>query len=223
MGYKHILHFTCCLSLYISTDIRRNRLWCLGIRGISLLGLSVYLYTRTQRKQVVVSGYPGYQQAAGYPGYQPAVLSIYIYKRIQRNRWWYLGIQSISLLGLSVYIYTHILRDTQWYLSSPYISINAYRETGCGIWVSKVSVCCPPRIYLYAHTEKQVVVSGYLGYQPAVLSVYVYYTHSVYLYTRTQRNRLWYLGIQDISLQSTPYISIDTYRETSDGIWVSSV
>ena len=185
------------LYVYIYTHIQRNRLWYLGIRGISLLGLSVYLYTHTE-KQVVVSG---------YPGYQPAVLSIYIYKRIQRNRLWYLGIQGISLLGLSVYIYTHIQRDKQWYqgiqgislLSSPYISLHTYRETGCGIlvsrvsvcWVflytsihtyretssgirvSRVSVCCPLHIYLYTHTEKQVVVSGYPGYQPAVLSIYI--------------------------------------------------
>ena len=38
---------------------------------------------------------------------------------------------------------------------------------------TRVSACCPLRIYLYTHTEKQVVVSGYLGYQPAVPSVYI--------------------------------------------------
>ena len=96
-----------------------------------------------------------------------------------------------------------------------YISIHTYRETSSGIRVSRVSVCCPLHIYLYTHTEKQVVVSGYLGYQPAVLSVSVS--------THIQRNRSWYLGIQGISLLSSPYISVDTYRETSDGIWVSSV
>ena len=106
--------------------------------------LHIYLYTHTEKQVVVFE----------YPGYQPAVLSVYIYTHIQRNRLWYLGIQGISLLGLSVYIYTHIQRDKQWYqgiqgislLSSPYISLHTYRETGCGIWVSRVSACCPLHI-----------------------------------------------------------------------------
>ena len=42
-------------------------------------------------------------------------------------------------------------------------------------------------IHLYTHTERQAVVSGYLGYQPAVLSIHIY--------THIQRNKLWYLGI----------------------------
>ena len=141
----------------------RNRLWYLGIQGISLLGLSVYIYTHTER-QAVVSGYLGYQSA-----------------------------------DLSIHIYTHI----------------QYTETSCGIWLSRVSACCPLHIYLHTHTEEQVVVSGYLGYQHAVFSVYIY--------THIQRNRLWYLGIRGISLLSSLYISIHTYRETGCGIWVSRV
>ena len=139
----------------------RKRLWYLGIQCISLLGLSVYLYMRTKR-----------------------------------NRWWYLDIQGISLLGLSVCIYIHAQGETGrgiwvsrvsvcWVFL--YTFIHIYRETSSGIWVSRVSASCPFRIYLYTHTEKQVVVSGYLGYQPAVLSVYIY--------IHIQRNRLWYLGI----------------------------
>ena len=275
--------------VYSYTHIQRDRLWYLGIQGISLLGLSmciyihvhgetgcgfwvsrvstfwiflcVSIYTHTE-KHVVVSGYPGYQSAgsfcihlythterqavvSGYPGYQSAVLSVYISTHIQRNKLWYLG------------------------------------------RVSRVSACCPLHIYLYTHTEKQVVVSGYLWYQPAVLSVYIYthntekqvvvsgypgyqpagsfcvsiYTHtekqavvsgypgyqpavlSIYIYKRKIRNRLWYLGIQGmsllgiylythtekqvvvsgpgiqgISLLSSPYISLHTYRETGCGI-----
>ena len=68
-----------------------------------------------------------------------------------------------------------------------YTSIHTYRETSSGIWVSRVSACCPLHTYLYTHTKKQVVVSGYLGYQPAVLSIYIY--------THIQRNKLWYLVI----------------------------
>ena len=220
----------------------RNRLWYLGIQGISLLGLSVYIYTHTERQAVV----------SGYLGYQPAILSIHIYTHIQRNRLWYLGIWGTSLLGLSVYLYTRTQRNRLWYLgiqgisllSSPYISINAYRETGCGIlvsrvsvcwvflytsihtyretssgiWVSRVSACCPLHTYLYTHTEKQVLVSEYLGCQPAGSFCVSIYTHtekqvvvsgypgyqpavlSIYIYKCIQRNRLWYLGIQGISL-----------------------
>ena len=173
--------------------------------------LRIYVYTHTE-KQVVVSG---------YPGYQPAFLSVYIYTHIQRNRLWYLGIQGISLLGLSVYIYTHIQRDKQWYqgislLFSPYISLHTYRETGCGIWVSRVSACCPLCICLCTHTEKQVMVSGYPGYQSAVLSIYIY--------RHIQRDKRWYLGIQCISMLGfSACIHIHTYRGTSHGIWVSSV
>ena len=149
-----------CVYLYMCTW--RNRLWYLGIQGISLLGLSVYLYTRTQRNRL---WYLGIQDISLLSSH------ICIYKRIQRNRLWYLGIQGISLLGLSVYIYTHIQRDKQWYqgiqgislLSSPYISLHTYRKTGSGIWVSRVSACCPLCICLYTHTEKQVMVSGYPG------------------------------------------------------------
>ena len=80
--------------------------------------------------------------------------------------------------------------------------------------VSRVSACCPLRIYLCTHTEKQVVVSG-------VSACWVFLC--IYIYTHRERNRLWYLGIQGISLLSSPYISINAYRETGCGILVSRV
>ena len=102
-----------------------------------------------------------------------------------------------------------------------------------------VSLC----IYLHTHTEKQAVVSGYPGYQPAGSSCVSIYAHTgkqvvvsgypgyrpagssfVYLYTRIQRNRLWYLGTKSINLLGLSVcIYIYVCRETVCGIWVPRV
>ena len=160
MGYKHILPLTCCLSLYISAQTYRETGCCICVSRVSACWVFLCIYIHAHRG----------------------------------NRLWYLGIQGISLLS-SPYISINAHRETGcgiwvsrvsacWVFL--YTSIHTYRETSSGIWVSRVSVCCPLRIYLYTYTEKQVVVSGYLGYQPTVLSVYIY--------THVQRNKL-YLGI----------------------------
>ena len=130
---------------------------------------------------------------------------------------WYPGYQSAG--SFCIHLYTHTERQAvvSGYQSAVLsIYIPTHRETGCGIWVSRVSACCPLCICLYTHTEKQVMVSGYPGYQSAVLSIYIY--------RHIQRDKRWYLGIQCISMLGfSACIYIHTYRETSRGLWVSSV
>ena len=99
----------------------------------------------------MVSGYPGYQSAGSF------CIHLYTHTERQAVVSGYLGYQPAVL---SIHIYAHI----------------QYRETSCDIWLSRVSACCPLHTYLHTHTEEQVVVSGYLGYQHAILSVYIY-TH----------------------------------------------
>ena len=157
---------------------------------------------------------------SGYPGISLLGLSVYLYTRTQRNRLWYLGIQGISLL-CSPYISINAHRETScgiwvsrvsacWVFL--YTSMHTYRETSSGIWVSRVSVCRPLRIYFYTHTEKQVVVSGYPGYQSAVLSIDTY---------RETSDGIWVSSV--LACCVFLHVSIHTYRETSHGIWVSSV
>ena len=90
---------------------------------------------------------------SGYPGYQSAVLSIDIYRHIQRDKQWYLGIQCISMQGFSayMYIYTHIQGDKPWYLVIQHINLVG--------------------LYVCIHTDMQRDKLWYLGIQGIEVSI----------------------------------------------------
>ena len=80
-----------------------------------------------------------------------------------------------------------------------FVSIHTYRETSHGIWVSRVSACCVSSyISIYTHTERQAVVSGYPGYQPAGS-----------FFTRIKRNKSY--------PEYQPAVSLCIYQYTHSG------
>ena len=93
------------LYTYTHTYRESDKQWYLDIHGISLLGLSVYIYTHIQRvRQAVISGYPWYQPAGSF--------CIHLYTQTESQTSSGIWVSMVSACWVFLYTSIHTYRES---------------------------------------------------------------------------------------------------------------